>query len=84
MGTDVTRAAPLIALESPVLDEYDAFLEFFQAMFQSATYAQAAVSDLFRFKQGSLDIVTYVSKFQQVAASTNATIVHCTNYSVMD
>lgn len=62
-----------ISQDSPILDDYTAFLTVFEEMFQGLTYAQASVSELCLCKQKDMDTIMYTTRFLQLASQTDTT-----------
>jgi hypothetical protein len=76
VGTLLTRIAaawfvPILETSSPLLQDFDAFMAEFEAVFGDSDKAKTSANKLHRFQQGTCSAIIYASKFKQLACDIN-------------
>ncbi|XP_069502693.1 protein LDOC1-like [Ambystoma mexicanum] len=62
-GNALAWATPFVVTNSPILNDFAAFEKAFLEVFQTPNLASAAQNQLMDYKQGSADIIAYISRF---------------------
>jgi hypothetical protein len=71
--TGITTAwfAPILETSSPLLQDFNAFMAEFEAMFGDSDKARTSTNKLCRLQQGTRSAIIYASKFRQLAYDVN-------------
>jgi hypothetical protein len=70
-GTAVARFVPILETSSPLLQDFNAFMAEFEAMFGDSDKARTSANKLRRLQQGTCSAIVYASKFMQLACDVN-------------
>jgi hypothetical protein len=71
IGTAATWFAPILETSSPLLQDFNAFMAEFEAMFGDSDKAKTIANKLCRLQQGTRSAIVYASKFRQLACDVN-------------
>jgi hypothetical protein len=70
-GTTAAWFAPILETSSPLLQDFNAFMAKFEAMFGDTDKARTSTNKLHRLQQGTRSAIIYASKFRQLAYDIN-------------
>jgi hypothetical protein len=70
-GTVAAWFAPILETSSPLLQDFNAFMVEFEAMFGDSDKAKTSANKLRRLQQGTRSAIVYASKFRQLAYNVN-------------
>jgi hypothetical protein len=70
-GTTGTWFAPILETSSPLLQDFNAFMAKFEAMFRDSDKARTSANKLRRLQQGTRSAIVYASEFRQLACDVN-------------
>jgi hypothetical protein len=70
-GTAATWFAPILETSSPLLQDFNAFMAEFEAMFGDSDKARTLANKLHRLQQGTCSAIVYASEFRQLAYDVN-------------
>jgi hypothetical protein len=70
-GTTVTWFVPILETSSPLLQDFDAFMAEFEAVFGDNDKARTLANKLRRLQQGTRSATVYASEFRQFACDVN-------------
>jgi hypothetical protein len=70
-GTAATWFAPILETSSPLLQDFNAFMVAFEAVFGDSDKARTSANKLRRLQQGTRLAILYASKFRQLACDVN-------------
>jgi hypothetical protein len=76
VGTLLTRTAaawfaPILETSSPLLQDFNAFMAKFEAMFGDNDKARTSANKLRRLQQRTRSAIVYASEFRQLACNVN-------------
>ncbi len=76
VGTLLTRIAaawftPILETSSPLLQDFNAFMAEFEAVFGDSDKARTSTNKLRRLQQGTCSAIVYASEFRQLACDVN-------------
>jgi hypothetical protein len=70
-GTTVAWFAPILETSSPLLQDFNAFMAEFEAVFGDSDKARTSANKLRRLQQGTRSAIVYASEFRQLAYDVN-------------
>jgi hypothetical protein len=70
-GIVATWFAPILKTSSPLLQDFNAFMAEFEAVFGDSDKARTLVNKLRRLQQGTRSAIVYASEFRQLACDVN-------------
>ncbi len=70
-GTAVAWFAPILETSSPLLQDFNAFMAKFEAVFGDSDKARTSANKLRRLQQGTRSAIVYASEFRQLAYDVN-------------
>jgi hypothetical protein len=70
-GTAATWFAPILETSSPLLQDFNAFMAEFEAVFRDSDKARTSANKLRRLQQGTRSAIVYTSEFRQLACDVN-------------
>jgi len=70
-GTTATWFAPILETSSPLIQDFNAFMAEFEAVFRDSDKARTSTNKLRRLQQGTRSAIVYTSKFKQLACDVN-------------
>ncbi len=70
-GTTTAWFAPILETSSPLLQDFNAFMAEFQAVFGDSDKARTSANKLCHLQQGTRSPIVYASKFRQLAYDVN-------------
>jgi hypothetical protein len=70
-GTAVAWFAPILETSSPFLQDFNAFMAEFEAVFGDSDKARTSANKLRRLQQGTRSAIVYASEFRQLACDVN-------------
>jgi hypothetical protein len=70
-GTTAAWFAPILKTSSPLLQDFNAFMAEFEAVFGDNDKARTLANKLRRLQQGTRSATVYASKFRQLAYDVN-------------
>jgi len=70
-GTAAAWFAPILETSSPFLQDFNAFMAEFEAVFGDSDKARTSANKLRRLQQGTSSTIVYTSKFRQLACDVN-------------
>jgi hypothetical protein len=70
-GTVAAWFAPILETSSPVLQDFNAFMAEFEAVFGDSDKARTSVNKLRRLQQGTRSAIVYALEFRQLACDVN-------------
>jgi hypothetical protein len=70
-GTAAAWFAPILETSSPLLQDFNAFMAEFEAMFGDSDKARTSTNKLRCLQQGTHSAIVYASKFKQLAYDVN-------------
>jgi hypothetical protein len=70
-GTTTTWFAPILETSSPLLQDFNAFMAEFEAVFGDSDKARTSANKLRHLQQGTRSAIVYASKFKQLAYDVN-------------
>jgi hypothetical protein len=70
-GIATTWFVPILETSSPLLQDFDAFMVKFEAMFGDSDKARTLTNKLRRLQQGTRSAIVYASEFKQLACDIN-------------
>jgi hypothetical protein len=70
-GTATAWFAPILETSSPLLQNFNAFMAKFEAMFGDSDKARTSANKLCRLQQGTCSAIVYASEFRQLACDVN-------------
>ncbi|XP_069470136.1 putative zinc finger protein 286B [Ambystoma mexicanum] len=76
-GNALTWATPFVNSGDALLDNYDGFIQALKAMFDRPEQVFSAQERLLDFQQGSQDMLTYVTRFKQLAKEADWSAEAC-------
>jgi hypothetical protein len=82
-GTAAAWFAPILETSSPLLQDFNAFMAVFEAVFGDSDKVKTSANKLRRLQQGTRSAIVYASEFRQLAYDVNwgeATLIdqfHC-------
>jgi hypothetical protein len=71
IGTVTAWFVPILETSSPFLQDFNAFMAKFEAMFGDNDKARTLANKLRRFRQGTRSDIIYASEFRQLACDIN-------------
>ncbi|XP_069502490.1 protein LDOC1-like [Ambystoma mexicanum] len=74
-GNALAWATPLVSQSDPVLQNFVAFKDLLKQTFLRTESAHLASEDLLDVRQGSSDLLSYISSFKRLAAETGGVCV---------
>jgi hypothetical protein len=63
--------APILETSSPLLQDFNAFMAEFEAVFGDSDKVRTSANKLRRLQQGTCSTIVYASKFRQLACNVN-------------
>jgi hypothetical protein len=63
--------APILETSSPLLQDFNAFMSEFEAVFGDSDKARTSANKLRRLQQGTCSAIVYTSEFRQLACDVN-------------
>ncbi|XP_069506359.1 protein LDOC1-like [Ambystoma mexicanum] len=70
-GNTLAWANPVVTTDEPVLRDWRAFLERFKQAFERPDIRYMACEELLEVHQGQMDLLSYITKFKQLATESN-------------
>jgi len=70
-GTATAWFAPILETSSPLLQDFNAFMAEFEAVFGDSDNARTSANKLRRLQQGTRSAIVYASEFRQLACDVN-------------
>jgi len=70
-GTAVAWFAPILETSSPLLQDFNAFMAEFEAVFGDSDKARTSANKLRHLQQGTRSAIVYASEFRQLAYDVN-------------
>jgi hypothetical protein len=70
-GTAAAWFAPILETSSPLLQDFNAFMAEFEAVFGDSDKARTSANKLCRLQQGTRSAIVYTSEFRQLACDVN-------------
>ena len=70
-GDAASWVVPLVSTNDPILTDWDAFRKEFEKVFDRRATTLCADRELLKLKQGKMDLVTYLTRFNQLIAETS-------------
>ena len=70
-GTAAAWFAPILETSSPLLQDFNAFMAEFEAVFGDSDKARTSANKLRRLQQGTCSAIVYASEFRQLACDVN-------------
>jgi hypothetical protein len=70
-GTAAAWFAPILETSSPLLQDFNAFMVEFEAVFGDSDKARTSANKLRRLQQGTRSTIVYTSEFRQLAFDVN-------------
>jgi hypothetical protein len=70
-GTTVAWFVPILETSSPLLQDFDAFMAEFEAVFGDSDKARTSANKLRRLQQGTRSATVYALEFKQLARDVN-------------
>ncbi len=70
-GTAAAWFAPILETSSPLLQDFNAFMAEFEAVFGDSDKAKTSANKLHRLQQGTRSAIVYTSEFRQLACDVN-------------
>jgi hypothetical protein len=70
-GTTTAWFAPILETSSPLLQDFNAFMAEFEAVFGDSDKARTVANKLHRLQQGTHSAIVYASEFRQLACNVN-------------
>jgi hypothetical protein len=70
-GTAATWFALILETSSPLLQDFNAFMAEFEAVFRDSDKARTLANKLRRLQQGTRSAIVYASEFRQLACDVN-------------
>lgn len=70
VGNAAEWAVPLVETNDPLLYDYKIFQDKMRSLFSKHTYMQASDNALLNLKQGSKDLLTYITQFNRLLEET--------------
>jgi hypothetical protein len=86
-GIVVAWFAPILETSSPLLQDFDAFMAEFEAVFGDSDKARTSANKLRQLQQGTRSAIVYASEFRQLACDVNwgeATLIDQFRYGLCD
>jgi len=71
IGTTAAWFAPILETSSPLLQDFNAFMAEFEAMFGDSDKARTSANKLCPLQQGTRSAIVYASEFRQLACHVN-------------
>jgi len=70
-GTAIAWFPPILETSSPLLQDFNAFMAEFEAVFGDSDKARTSANKMCRLQQGTRSAIVYASKFRQLACDVN-------------
>jgi hypothetical protein len=70
-GTAAAWFAPILEASSPLLQDFNAFMAEFEAVFRDSDKAKTSANKLRRLQQGTRSAIVYASEFRQLTYDVN-------------
>jgi len=70
-GTTAAWFVPILETSSPLLQDFNAFMVEFEAVFGDSDKARTSVNKLHHLQQGTRSAIVYTSEFRQLACDVN-------------